>query len=41
MWIKFKAKIVKFNNSVYCLIPKEIIKKEKLKIREEVIVKIN
>ena len=41
MCIKFKSKVVEFDNSVYCLIPKEIIKKEKLKIGEEVLVKIN
>ena len=41
MWIKFKSKVIKFDNSVYCLIPKEIIEKEKLKIGEEVLVKID
>ena len=41
MLINFKAKVVEINNSLYFIIPDSIVKKEKIKEGEEMIVKIN
>ena len=41
IWINFKAKVVEFNNKVYCVIPDSIVKRENLKEGEEIIIKIN